>query len=319
MFLYSYETGVIQGLLKKTEKKLAQSFNFTFRYIYYVLSLNNCKFGDFVDRIYPIELEIKDTRDTDRSASYLDLRLEIDSEGRLRTKLHDKRDHFNFPIVIFPFICSNIPAAPACGVYISQMIRYSRACCSYQDFLDRGLLLTRKLLNQGSVWLSWCHHFELFSAATMTWLTVMEYLCHKWPRICSTCRNPSRFFPHSWLITGIVTRLTRRVSLVEQERFVLPELGSCYSIFSFICMFYRSLFVLLYFFLLAIVLSVLRYTNSDYLPLIYSNSSYCTNKTNALRDNFSLLNLKLALVFVNTESKLCLFSITLFLIFLIYM
>jgi hypothetical protein len=29
------------------------------------------------------------------------------------------------------------------------MIRYSRACGSYQDFLDRGMLLTRKLLNQG--------------------------------------------------------------------------------------------------------------------------------------------------------------------------
>jgi hypothetical protein len=36
---------------------------------------------------YPIELEIKDTTDTDRSASYLDLHLEIDSEVRLRTKL----------------------------------------------------------------------------------------------------------------------------------------------------------------------------------------------------------------------------------------
>ena len=38
---------------------------------------------------------------------------------------------------------------PAYGVYISQFIRYSRACGSYQDFLERGLLLTRKLLNQG--------------------------------------------------------------------------------------------------------------------------------------------------------------------------
>ena len=46
-----------------------------------VLSLNNSGFGDFVDRIYPIELEIKDTTDTDRSASYLDLHLEIDSQG----------------------------------------------------------------------------------------------------------------------------------------------------------------------------------------------------------------------------------------------
>jgi hypothetical protein len=32
---------------------------------------------------------------------------------------------------------------------ISQLIQYPRACGSYQDFLDRGLLLTRKLLNQG--------------------------------------------------------------------------------------------------------------------------------------------------------------------------
>ena len=67
---------------------------------------------------------------------------------RLRTKLYDKRDDFNFPIVNFPFICSNFPAASTYGVYISQLIRYSRAYGSYQDFLDRGLLLTRKLLNQ---------------------------------------------------------------------------------------------------------------------------------------------------------------------------
>ena len=96
-----------------------------------------------------MELEIKDTTDTLRSASYLVLHLEIDNEGRLRSKLYDKSDDFNFLIVNFPFICSNIQAAPAYGVYISQLIRYSRACVSYPDFLDRGLLLTSKLLNQG--------------------------------------------------------------------------------------------------------------------------------------------------------------------------
>jgi hypothetical protein len=61
LFLYSYEVDFIQGFLKKKEKKLARSFNFTFRYIYDVLSLNYSRFGDFVDRIYPIELEIKET------------------------------------------------------------------------------------------------------------------------------------------------------------------------------------------------------------------------------------------------------------------
>ena len=160
LFFYSYEADFIQRLLKKNEKKLARSFIFT----YDIISLNNSRFGDFVDRIYPIELEIKDTTDTERSASYLDLHLGIDSERWLRNKLYDKRDDFNFLIVNFPFICSNIPAAPAYGVYISQLIRYSRACGSFQD---RGLLLARKILNQGFSWLSSSHHFESFTVATM--------------------------------------------------------------------------------------------------------------------------------------------------------
>jgi hypothetical protein len=55
--------------------------------------------------LYPIELEIKDTTDTDKSASYLDLHIEFDSESRLRAKLYDKRDNFNFPFIVnFPFI-----------------------------------------------------------------------------------------------------------------------------------------------------------------------------------------------------------------------
>ena len=133
LLLYLYEADFIQGLLKTNEKKLTRSFNFTYRYIDYVLSLNNSRYGELVARIYPIELEIKDTTDTDRYASYLDLHIEIDSEGRLGTKLYDKRDDFNFSIMNFPFICSNIPAAPAYGVYISQFIRYSRACGSYHE------------------------------------------------------------------------------------------------------------------------------------------------------------------------------------------
>jgi hypothetical protein len=44
-FLYSYEANFIQGLLKKKEKKLPRSFNFTFRYIDDILSLNNSYAG----------------------------------------------------------------------------------------------------------------------------------------------------------------------------------------------------------------------------------------------------------------------------------
>jgi hypothetical protein len=176
LFLYSYEADFIQGFRKKNENKLTRSFNFTFRYIDGVLSLNNSRLGDFVDHIYPIELEIKDSTDTDRCALYLDLHLEIDRERRIRTELYEKGDDFNVPIVNFPFICSNIPAAPAYGVYISQLMRYPRACGSYQDFLYRGLLPTRKLLNQWFLLVMLKSSLRKFCT---TWLTVMEYLRHK--------------------------------------------------------------------------------------------------------------------------------------------
>ena len=45
--------------------------NIKFHYIDDVLSINNSMFGDFVHHINPIELEIKETTDTGRSASYI--------------------------------------------------------------------------------------------------------------------------------------------------------------------------------------------------------------------------------------------------------
>ena len=135
LFLYSYEAEFIQELLKSGKKKLAQSFNFTYRYIDGVLSLSDSKFSDYLDFIYLSELEIKDTTESTKSTSYLDCHLEIDNSGKLSTKLYDKRDDFNFSIVNFPFLCGNIPASPAYGVFVSQLIRYARACSLYHDFI----------------------------------------------------------------------------------------------------------------------------------------------------------------------------------------
>jgi hypothetical protein len=70
---------------------------------------------------------------------------------------------------------------------------------------------------KGFTWLSWSHHLESFTVATMTWLTVMEYLCHKYDHGYVPLVSISLLFPNSWLITRLVTRLTRRMLLVGQE------------------------------------------------------------------------------------------------------
>ena len=150
LFLYSYEAEFMQTL-QRDDKHLARKFNFTFRYIDDVMSLNNSKFNDFVHKIYPEELEIKDTTESTNAASYLDLYLELDIRHRLSIKIYDKRDDFTFPIVNFPYLCSNIPKSPVYGVFISQLLRYARGCTTYEDFTTRGKLLTTKLLQQGYV------------------------------------------------------------------------------------------------------------------------------------------------------------------------
>ena len=113
LFLYSYEADFIQGLIKDKKKKLAVSFNLTFRYIDYVLSLDNPNFSDYLHPIYPKELEIKDTTNSNKSASCLDLNLQIDNNRNLVSKIYDKRNDFDFHTVNFPFLFGNIPVSPA--------------------------------------------------------------------------------------------------------------------------------------------------------------------------------------------------------------
>ena len=76
LFLHSYGVDLIADLIQKKTHGLARFFNLSFRYLVDVLSLKkNPSFEDFIHRIYPKELTIKDTTDTVKSASYLDLHL----------------------------------------------------------------------------------------------------------------------------------------------------------------------------------------------------------------------------------------------------
>ena len=68
LFLYSYESEFLQKLVKDKKIHEARSFNFIYRYIDDVLSINNSRFAEFLPLIYPPELEVKETTDTASSA-----------------------------------------------------------------------------------------------------------------------------------------------------------------------------------------------------------------------------------------------------------
>ena len=74
-----------------------------------------------------------------------------------------KKDDFNLDIVNFPYMCSNIPAKPTYGVYISQLIRICRICDNYSSFLLRHKLLTERLVRQGFWYNKLCITFKKFA------------------------------------------------------------------------------------------------------------------------------------------------------------
>ena len=71
----------------------------------------------------------------------------------------------------------------------------------------------------------------------------MEYLCHKWPRICSICRNHNQVFS-SFMAYHQVWNNNNTTSVTHWEGTAYPsgalefmhdfQLGSCCSIFSFV-------------------------------------------------------------------------------------
>ena len=71
------------------------------------------------------------------------------TNGIVSSKIYDKRDDFNFEIVNFSFLDGDVPRYPSYGVYISQLIRFARVCSNVDDFNNRNLFLTAKLLKQG--------------------------------------------------------------------------------------------------------------------------------------------------------------------------
>ena len=130
---------------------VASQFNFTYRYIDDVLSINNPDFENYLGEMYPPELEIKDTTERNTSASYLDLLLSI---GRAVNFALPFTTNVTISISILQTFRSWVATShlsPAYGVFISQLIRYARACSSYECFILRAMRLSNKLLGQGYV------------------------------------------------------------------------------------------------------------------------------------------------------------------------
>ena len=148
LFLFCYERDFMISLSDNKQADVIDAFNTTSRYLDDTLNINNVYFKKMVSQICPSELQLNKANIFDTEAAILDLHLSIYNDI-VSTKIYDKRDDFDFEIVIFPFVDGDVPRSTPYGVYISQLIRFAKASSYVTDFYTRNKLLTQKLLKQG--------------------------------------------------------------------------------------------------------------------------------------------------------------------------
>ena len=101
-------------------------------------------------------------------------------------------------IKIIYIYSTSIPAASPYWAYLPlSYCDVPELVAPIMIFLIDGLLLTRKLLKQ--VFLVEVIT-SIVTVVFMTWLTVLEYLCHRWPWMCFVCRSYNLVFLSSFLI-----------------------------------------------------------------------------------------------------------------------
>ena len=148
LFLFSYEFEWISKKWKEKDYATLQKYKNCSRYIDDLLMINNFGHMDTcMSEIYPSELELVPDKSNGTSVDFLDLTLTVDS-NIISTKLYDKRDAFDFPIVNFPNLSGNIPNSHSYGVFSTELVRYARACSHFVDFRARVLMLIKKLTSQ---------------------------------------------------------------------------------------------------------------------------------------------------------------------------
>ena len=106
LFLFAYEYKCLTKMFKEKKFDVLKKFNDCFRYIDDLLCINNDQLmDDVMTKIYPKELSLT-SDDAVLHTHYLDLDLEI-CDGKIHSKLFDKRDAFSFSIVNYPDLSGN--------------------------------------------------------------------------------------------------------------------------------------------------------------------------------------------------------------------
>ena len=133
--------------LKKDQISLVYELRHTSRYIDDIAAPNFNNFLDIASEIYPKEIPLEPNQSDGYQDTFLDLDIKI-TNGDFIFKIFHKVDLFNFEVISFPFLDSNIPQRVCYSTFFSQLIRFLRICSNISGFAERVKLLWSKLVKR---------------------------------------------------------------------------------------------------------------------------------------------------------------------------
>lgn len=162
LYLYSYESGFIDRLVKAKGMNAAHKFHMTFRLIDDVLSVDNRLWTSYASRtaeevdadgvggIYPSALTLNDESISSQEVCFLGMRITCNGQV-LCSDVYDKRKDFPFKVIRYPHMNSVLPEYIPYGVYIGQLHRCFRICSDFKSFLREAVEISQTLERQGCV------------------------------------------------------------------------------------------------------------------------------------------------------------------------
>ncbi len=139
-----WELQFMEKQAKKNNELALKLFDVT-RYFGDICVTNFGDFDTLATSLYPHELPLIRSMSDILRGSFLDLDIVVEDE-QFKVGINNKTDHFDFPVITFPYSDSNISSKVACNCFYSQLVRFATLCTDLDRFFECTNILYTKLV-----------------------------------------------------------------------------------------------------------------------------------------------------------------------------
>ena len=145
LYLSWLEYKYLDKLVKNKEFNLVNYLKYNCRFIDDIVTPNVDNFITIASDIYPKDIPLEQSSNIGSHDTFLDLDISV-LDNKFIFKIFHKVDLFNFEVISFPYLESNVPSQICHNTFFSQLVRFANICSNFAGFAERVKLVFNKLL-----------------------------------------------------------------------------------------------------------------------------------------------------------------------------